>query len=145
MTQDVFRLDGLRVLVVEDDDDMREAMTLALELYGASVSAAASASEALQTLERERPDVLLSDISMPGDDGYALIHKVRARPAHQGGRIPAGAVTARIRPEDRQRVLMAGFQIHVTKPVEPEALAAVVARLAGRTPASGRSRSATPF
>jgi CheY-like chemotaxis protein len=96
------------------------------------VTAVASAAEALREMERTRYDVLLSDIGMPGEDGYALIEKVRALPAARGGETPAAALTAYARAEDRLRVLRSGFQIHVPKPVEPSELVAVVANLAGR-------------
>lgn len=121
---------GLRVLLVEDDSDLRESLTILLEIYGASVTAVGSARDALQALEQNTPDVLLSDLSMPGEDGYALIGKVRALPADRGGRVPAAAVTARTSAEDRRRVLAAGFQVHVPKPVHAMELATVVARLA---------------
>lgn len=122
---------GLRVLLVDDDLDSREIMTTLLELYGASVTAVGSAREALQALRQNTPDVLLSDLSMPGEDGYALIGKVRALPPDRGGRVPAAAVTARTSAEDRRRVLAAGFQVHVPKPVHAMELATVVARLGG--------------
>ena len=124
-------LSGLHLLLVDDDVDFRESLTMLLELYGASVIAVGSAREALQALEQNTPDVLLSDLSMPGEDGYALIGKVRALPADRGGRVPAAAVTARTSAEDRRRVLAAGFQVHVPKPVHAIDLATVVARLGG--------------
>jgi CheY-like chemotaxis protein len=102
-----------------------------LELDGALVTAVGSARDALQALAQNTPDVLLSDLSMPGEDGYALIGKVRALPADRGGRVPAAAVTARTTAEDRHRVLAAGFQVHVPKPVHAMELATVVARLGG--------------
>jgi CheY-like chemotaxis protein len=95
---------------------------------------AASAAEALAVIERFRPDVIVCDIGMPGEDGYDLIRQVRANPATKG--IPAAALTAFARPEDRRRSLLAGFQTHVAKPVDPAELTAVVASLAFRT---GRS------
>jgi PAS domain S-box-containing protein len=125
-------LEGLRLLVVDDEADARELLTVALERSGAEVTAVGSASEALREIERVRPDVLLSDIAMPGEDGYAFIRRVRAREAELGGRIPAAALTAYTREEDRRRALQAGFQMHVAKPVEPAELTAVVANLAGR-------------
>jgi CheY-like chemotaxis protein len=125
------RLTGLRILLVDDDPDSLETMTMLLELDGAFVTAVGSARDALQALEQNTPDVLLSDLSMPGEDGYALIGKVRALPADRGGRVPAAAVTARTSVEDRRRVLAAGFQVHVPKPVHAMELATVVARLAG--------------
>ncbi len=104
-----------------------------IERSGAEVVACASAGEALEALSRWKPDVLMSDIGMPGEDGYALIRKVRALSAESGGRVPAAALTAYAREEDRQRVLEAGFQMHVAKPVEPAELITMVASLAGRT------------
>jgi len=124
-------LAGVRVAVVEDEDDVRDFLSTTLREYGAEVAAFASAKEALEALEREVPDVLVSDIAMPGDDGFALIRRVRALPAERGGRLPAVALTAFARDEDKSRVLAAGYQVHLPKPVEPHKLAAVVARLAG--------------
>jgi signal transduction histidine kinase/DNA-binding response OmpR family regulator len=126
------RLDGIRVVLVEDEPDTRESMTTALQLFGAHVVAVSSASAALLALEHQRPDVLLSDLGMPGDDGYTLIRQVRAREAEEGGRLPAAALTAHVRPEDSAGALRAGFDTHVHKPVEPLELATVVRRLAGR-------------
>jgi CheY-like chemotaxis protein len=126
---------GLRVLLVDDDDDSRDSMTMLLRVYGAAVTAVGSTREALAALSEGIPDVLLSDLSMPGEDGYALIRKVRALPAHRGGHVPAAAVTARVTGEDRARVLAAGFQAHVPKPVDAVEFATVVARL-GTPPAS---------
>jgi signal transduction histidine kinase len=126
-------LDGLRVLVVDDEQDTCELVRVMLEKCGARVITARSAAEGLAALERERPDVLVSDLGMPGEDGYALIRKVRALPAGRGGQTPAAALTAYSRAEDRLRVLRSGFQIHVPKPVEPVELVTVIATLAGRT------------
>jgi CheY-like chemotaxis protein len=123
---------GLRVLLVEDDRDLRDSLVMALEVYGASVTAVASSRDALQALGDDVPDVLLSDLSMPGEDGYSLIRKVRALAPERGGRVPAAAVTARASAEDRRRVLAEGFQLHVPKPVGGEELVTVVGRLAGR-------------
>jgi CheY-like chemotaxis protein len=130
---DAPRLDGVRVLVVEDEADARHLLAAVLQKRGAQVFMAASAAEALQVLERERPDVLLSDIALQDEDGYALIRKVRRLPADRGGRIPAAALTAYGRLEDRMRALSAGFQLHAAKPVEPAELVAVVASLAGKS------------
>jgi CheY-like chemotaxis protein len=123
-------LEGLHVLVVEDDADTREAMALLLQYFGASVTVAASAREGLRALVLLRPDVLLTDISMPGEDGYDLIRQVRALPPDAGGRTPAAAVTARTSTEDRRRVHAAGFQAHLAKPLGADEMARVVARLA---------------
>lgn len=125
-------LDGLQVLVVDDEADARELIATILEEYGAEVMAVASAKEALSVFELQ-PDILLSDIGMPGEDGYMLIRQVRALEAKRGGQIPAIALTAYSREQDRTKALLAGFQQHVSKPVSPDELAAVVASLAGRT------------
>jgi PAS domain S-box-containing protein len=126
-------LHGLRVLVADDDDDTRALVKSVLEMCGAEVTAVRSAREALREVERLRPDVLVSDLGMPGEDGYWLIREVRALPVERGGRTPAAALTAYARAEDRLHTLRAGFQHHVTKPAEPQELAAVVANLAGRS------------
>jgi CheY-like chemotaxis protein len=126
-------LSGLKVLVVEDEADARALILAVLERCGAEVSSASSVQEALVALERSLPDILVSDIGMPHEDGYCLLEKVRALPPERGGRIPAVALTAYARAEDRIKVLGSGFQMHVTKPVEPAELVAVVASLAGRT------------
>jgi signal transduction histidine kinase len=125
-------LAGIRVLVVDDDADTRDLITAVLGQSGAEVLTAASAQEALDTLARARPHVLVSDLSMPGDDGYALLERVRALGLDRDGRVPAVALTAFARAEDRARALAVGFAVHVPKPVEPAALVEVVARLASR-------------
>ncbi|HEX4797221.1 MAG TPA: ATP-binding protein [Humisphaera sp.] len=122
-------LAGVRVLVVDDESDARDLIGHILRRSGAQVSAAASAEEAVQTMPRFHPDVLVSDISMPGEDGYALIRKVRSLHEADGGRIPAVALTALARKEDRRTALLAGFQTHLAKPVEPNELTAAVANL----------------
>jgi PAS domain S-box-containing protein len=127
------RLDGVRVLVVEDEPDARHLLAAVLQKRGAHVFLASSAAEALEMLQRERPDVLLSDIALEDEDGYALIRKVRSLPQDRGGRIPAAALTGYGRLEDRMRALSAGFQLHAAKPVEPAELVAVVASLAGKS------------
>jgi len=125
-------LDGLTVLVVDDHQDARDLMRAVLQQRGARVVGAASAEEALGLLRSENADVLLSDVEMPGDDGYALIQKVRSLPPEEGGRVPAAALTAYARREDQVKTLRAGYQIHLAKPVEPEELVSVVASLTGR-------------
>ncbi len=125
-------LEGLHVLVIDDDEDGRKLVTAVLEKCGAKVTTADSASAGLNLIRELRPDILLSDLGMPGEDGYSLIKKVRALSAEQGGMIPAAALTAYARVEDRMKVLRAGFQIHLPKPVEPAELIAVVANLSGR-------------
>ena len=121
------RLDALRVLVVDDNNDGRMLTSLVLTQAGASVKAAASVPEALQMLEGDRPDVLVSDIGLPGEDGLGLIRQIRQREAEHGGFLPAVALTGYARVEDRDRSLAAGFQAHVPKPVDPAELAAVIA------------------
>jgi len=127
------RLEGLKVLVVDDEVDTRELFRVGISQCGAEVVTAGSAQEALEAIEAERPDLLVSDIGMPGEDGYELIRKVRALPAGRGGKIPAIALTAYARTEDRLRALRAGYQMHVSKPVELSELVAVMASLIGRS------------
>ncbi|MBW4574005.1 MAG: PAS domain S-box protein [Aphanothece sp. CMT-3BRIN-NPC111] len=126
------QLQNLRILVVDDEADARELLTTILEECGAQVATAASASEALDSLEQFKPDVLLSDIGMPNEDGYTLMRKIRALKPERGGQIPAAALTAYAGTQDRTQALLAGFQTHVPKPVELVELIAVVASLAGR-------------
>ncbi|AUX43942.1 histidine kinase [Sorangium cellulosum] len=123
-------LTGVRVLVVDDQADAREIAQRVLEESAARVTTAASAAEALSLVERERPHVLVSDLGMPGEDGFQLIRKVRALGAERGGATPAAAVSALAREEDRARALGAGYQAHLSKPVDPAALVGVVAALA---------------
>jgi signal transduction histidine kinase len=125
------RLDGIRLLIVDDDEDSRDLIGLTLAGQGAAVSSAASAGEALRLLAEHPPDVLLSDIGMPDVNGYSLIRRVRSLPGDRGGRTPAIALTAYSGAEDGARAFAAGFQAHVTKPVDPDRLAAIVANLAG--------------
>src|SRR2546425_6489478 len=122
-------LAGLRVLVVEDEAYSREIISAVLTQGGAEVRTSASAREALEVQEQWKPDVLMSDIGMPNEDGYALIHKVRELSEERGGRIPAAALTAYVKKEDRKRVLAAGYQMHVAKPVGPSELITAVADL----------------
>jgi PAS domain S-box-containing protein len=131
------KLAGVHVLVVEDEEDTRELLSTALGHSGAQVEAAGSAEEALDALRRHRPDVLVCDIGMPGQDGYELLTRVRALAAEDGGLVPAVALTAYARAEDRRRALAAGYQVHLPKPVDPDELIAVVARMAGRHRAGG--------
>jgi PAS domain S-box-containing protein len=125
-------LEGLTVLVVDDHQDTRELMSAVLQQHGARVVGAASAEEALSRLRTDTVDVLLSDVEMPGEAGYALIQKVRAQPPEEGGRVPAVALTAYARREDRVRTLREGYQVHLAKPVAPDELVTVVASLSGR-------------
>lgn len=128
-----FELQGLHILAVDDDEDARRLVKAILESCGARVTTAANATEALTSLQSSRPDVLISDLGMPDEDGYSLIRKVRALAPAQGGQTPAAALTAYARVEDRLQVLRSGFQIHLPKPIEPAELVAVVANLAKRT------------
>lgn len=128
-------LRGIKVLIVEDDGDARLLVAKVLEGQGAFVQAVSSAREALEILGRERIDVLLSDIEMPGTDGYQLIRELRLRSSEQGGAVPTVALTAYARTEDRLRALRAGFQLHLSKPVQPSELVTVVASVA-----EGRNR-----
>jgi signal transduction histidine kinase len=123
-------LAGLQVLIVEDDDDARDLLTAILERCGAAVTATASAREALTAFAHARPQVLVSDLALPGEDGYALIRKIRALPPEAGGQVPAVALTAYARAQDRQQALLAGFQMHMAKPIEPVEFLNVMATLA---------------
>ena len=125
-------LDGICVLVVDDEKDARDVIIAILEQRGAKTFEASSVEEALAVIAQERPDVLVSDIGLPEEDGYSLMRRIRALPRERGGGIPAAALTAYARTEDRMQALLAGFQIHVPKPVQPAELIAVVASLAAR-------------
>ena len=127
------RLDGLRALVVDDDDDARELVREVLSQSGAIVITAASAKDAMDEIARVPPDVLVTDVGMPQTDGYALVRNVRALPADRGGRTPAVALTASAAAEDARRAIATGFQMHLPKPVEPSRLVVAVANLGGRT------------
>jgi len=128
------QLAGLRVLVVDDEADTRNVLRAVLERCGSQVETAGCVAEALEWFEKWPPDVLVSDIGMPGQDGYVLIQKVREREAQRGAaRVPAVALTAYARVEDRIRTLRAGFQVHAPKPIEPIELIAVVASLVGHS------------
>jgi PAS domain S-box-containing protein len=129
---DAIMLDGIRIMIVDDEAEARDLLTAMLTRRGAEVKTYASAAEALEGIERWQPSVLVSDIGMPGEDGYALIGKLRALGPEQGGAIPAVALTAYARSEDRMRALASGFQVHVPKPIEAGELVVVIARLAGR-------------
>ena len=125
-------LDGLRVLIVDDEEDARELVSVMLTKSGAAMKCASSSTEAMEIIESWRPDVLIADIGMPVEDGYGLIKRVRALPRESGGQTPALALTAYARTEDRVRALSAGYQVHLSKPVDRVELAAVVARLVER-------------
>jgi CheY-like chemotaxis protein len=137
-------LHGVRVAVVEDDEDSRELITTVIQHAGASVLPAANAKDGFQLIVQSRPDVLVSDIEMPGGSGYDLIRRVRALPAHGGGMTPALALTAYASPEDRLRALSAGFEAHLAKPVAPDTLANAVATLAGHPPAIAEKSTPAP-
>ena len=122
-------LSGVRALVVDDDSDTRELLAEVLRSRGVVVTAVSSVEEGLAALDREVPDILLSDIAMPDRDGFDLIRRVRERPADRGGHVPAVAITAYARPEDTERSLASGYQMHVTKPVDMDELIATVASL----------------
>jgi hypothetical protein len=117
----------MRILVVDDHDDGRTLTTLVLTQAGASVEAVASAREALELFEVHRPDVLVSDIGLPDEDGYSLVREIRSREQEHGGFLPAVALTGYARADDRARALAAGFQAHVPKPVFPAELIAAIA------------------
>jgi len=126
------RLDEVRVLLVDDEPTANEATETLLDACGADVRVAGSAAQALQVLDTWKPDVLISDIAMPDEDGYTLIKRLRARSSKHGGGIPAVALTAFASPEDRVSILAAGFQMYLVKPANPSELIAVVASLAAR-------------
>ena len=128
--EEIPRLVDVSVLVVDDDVDAREVIALALQQCGAHVVTAASASEALDALKHYSPHVLLVDIAMPGEDGYSLIEKVRAFSSASRARVPAAALTAHARAEDKERALKAGFDLHLTKPLDVRMVCRAVAELA---------------
>jgi signal transduction histidine kinase/ActR/RegA family two-component response regulator len=128
---DLSPLRHLRVLVVDDEEDARVLLQTALAQYGADVITASSVADAFAAIDRSAPDVLLSDIGMPYEDGYALIRRLRARPAARGGSTPAIAVTAYASAGDRSATEAAGYQAHVAKPYDPAEIAQLVARLGG--------------
>jgi CheY-like chemotaxis protein len=134
--QPVTRLDGLRLLVIEDEDDARMLVGEVLKHQGADVHLAASVAEGLEMFSAVKPDVVVSDIGMPQMDGYSLIRKIRELSPALGGQTPAIALTAYARREDANRAFAAGYQSHVAKPDEPETLARLVASLSGRRESS---------
>jgi CheY-like chemotaxis protein len=125
-------LEGLRILLVEDDEDTRDVVRRLLETAGAAVLAAGSAAEGMQIFLVEHPDLLLVDIAMPGEDGLSFMRRVRALHPDEGAQTPAAALTARAVLEDRLESLKAGFQAHMAKPVPPAELIEVMVTLAGR-------------
>jgi PAS domain S-box-containing protein len=129
MARDLPSLKDVRVLLVDDDGETREVLTLFLNKSGAQVLAAESAAQAVALLEQHTPDVIIADIGMPGEDGYMFINKVRTRSTAKKDQPPAIALTAYARKEDRERALKAGFQRHISKPADPSAVLAAVAEL----------------
>jgi CheY-like chemotaxis protein len=125
-------LAGLRVLLVDDDSEALDLVVAIVSAAGAVVRACASAPEALDAVRAWRPDVLVADIEMPGEDGYWLISRVRALPEAEGGRTAAVALTAYGRSNDRVRSLSAGYNMHVPKPVDPGELTAIIASVSAR-------------
>ena len=125
-------LSGLRVLVVDDDADTLKLMTTALTSRQATVTAVSSAGEAIKAIKANRPDVLVSDIAMPDEDGYGLIRKIRALEDQSEPVLPAVAITAYAKEEDRNRALSSGYQIYLAKPIELTELVSVVAKAARR-------------
>lgn len=120
------------MLVVDDELDVRELLAAGLGHCGARVTTASSAREALEAIAGEKFDILVSDIGMPGEDGYELLRRVRALPPEAGGKTPAVALTAYARTEDRLRAMRAGFEMHAAKPVELTELAVIISNLARR-------------
>lgn len=128
-------LDGVRVLLVDDDADTRDAIATVLAVCGAQVVAVGCGADALQALKNQAPDVLVSDMAMPGMDGRSLLRRIRQLRARHGS-VPAIAVTAYASPVDRMKALLAGYQIFLPKPFDPTELITLVAGLAGPTPSS---------
>ena len=137
-------LQGLRILVVEDDADTRSMLTSALSRCGAEARGAATAAEGFALFTQSPPDVLISDIAMPDEDGYCLLRRIRALRPEQGGQVPAAALTAYATSDDRTKALRAGFQIYLPKPVEPAELVTVVRSLAGKSTAPAKARRSGP-
>jgi signal transduction histidine kinase/ActR/RegA family two-component response regulator len=129
---DIRALNGLRVLLVDDEPEARQIISTVITRTGAEVTVCTSASEALAKLGEWQPDVILSDIAMPDEDGYSFISKVRRLPRERGGETPAAALTAYARDVDRQQALAAGYQMHIAKPIGAGQLVSMIARLAGR-------------
>jgi hypothetical protein len=139
------RLDGLRMLTVDDEADARAVIKAALEMAGATVAVADSVSRALELLPQVRPHLVVSDLSMPGQDGYDLIAQIRAKgPGYTARELPAVALTAYARPEDRRKVWAAGYQMHVSKPVDPHELVAIVASQLGQIGTVGNPEVRNP-
>jgi CheY-like chemotaxis protein len=139
---ELVNLAGVHVLVVEDERDARDLLTTVLRQSGAEVTSVANVTDALEQLQRIKPDLLVSDIEMPDEDGYSLIRKVRA--LAEAPRIPAIALTAHARPADRLRALSAGYQMHIPKPAEPAELVMAIANLINREPVVSANDSFNP-
>lgn len=122
-------LDGVRILIIDDDIDTCEMLTFVLNLWGAEAQSSTSVAEAFNSIAKWQPDILLTDINMPGEDGYALISKLRSLPPEKGANIPVIALTAMARPEDSEQALSAGFQLHLAKPVDMDELGEAIANL----------------
>jgi len=129
---DIHSLNGLRVLLVDDEAEARQIISTVITRTGAEVRSCESAHEALAKLSEWKPDVILSDIAMPDEDGYSFINKVRSLPREKGGETPAAALTAYARDIDRRQALAAGYQMHIAKPIGAGQLVSMIARLAGR-------------
>ena len=136
-------LDGVKILIVDDNTDTCDLLATIFTAEGAVTSAALSAREALEGFDRVRPDVLVSDIAMPGMSGYDLVRRLRQRSREEGGAVPAVALTAYARLDDRDRALAAGFQAYLCKPANPAELVTVVLQLLGRQRDAPRPRAAT--
>jgi CheY-like chemotaxis protein len=130
--QDVANLTGIRVLLIDDVLDVRDAMSAMLQSFGAEVTAAASVAEGLAALSRFKPDVVFCDIGIPGEDGFSFVRRLRALKPDQGGKTPVAALSAYAGPEHAKRSLEAGFDLHLSKPADAEDLARVVLQLASR-------------
>jgi CheY-like chemotaxis protein len=126
------KFDGLRVLLVEDDEDSRKLLETMLKRYGAEVTSCSSVRLALASFEEKPPDILISDIAMPEQDGYDLLRKIRALPPERGGDVAAIAVSGYATRRDRERALAGGYQLHLAKPVEQSELVSAIASIVGR-------------
>jgi CheY-like chemotaxis protein len=133
-SEDLPHLDGVSVLVVDDNQDSRNFLRELLAEHGAAIATAGSTDEAMRIFRGQRPDVLVSDIAMPGEDGYDLIRQVRGLDDGEGGRTPAVALTAYVRGEDRHAAFAAGYDRHIRKPVDVAELVTTVAQLAHQVP-----------
>ncbi|MCC5645990.1 response regulator [Nostoc sp. CHAB 5824] len=131
MSNQLMSFEGLRLLVVDDDDDTRTLLTFLFQIDGAEVVTAASAGDALEIMSFFKPDILISDIYLPDENGCSLLMKIKKLEARRGRKIPAIALTASAYDEDRNRALLAGYDIYRCKPIDLEALASVVASLVG--------------